>query len=184
MIFSTSRVTLLTATLLLTACGGPAEAPSQSENSAENQATEARTETNLSSETQSTQAVDAAVEKEPSPEFASLPAPYMDADYAVGRRIYRQCSSCHMIEPDGQSLVGPNLHGIFDRKVGEAEGFAYSTALQEADFDWTPEQLNDWLTNPRAFLPGNRMSFAGVRRPKDRDAVIAYIMIESGWIAE
>ena len=184
MIFTTSRAALLTVALLLTACGGPAETSSQTENRTENQTSTETTKTNTPSEGQPSQAPAATAEKEPSPEFSNLPAPYADADYAVGRRIYRQCSSCHMIEPDGQSLVGPNLYGIFNRKVGEADGFAYSNALLEADFDWTPEQLNEWLTNPRAFLPGNRMSFAGVRRPKDRDAVIAYIMLESGWSAE
>ncbi len=125
-----------------------------------------------------------AVEKEPSPEFASLPAPYVDADYARGKRVWRQCSSCHTLAADADHLVGPNLYGLFGRQVGSSEGFNYSSAVQEADFLWTPEKLNEWLTSPRNFLPGNRMSFAGVRKPQDRDNVIAYLMIESGWSAQ
>lgn len=114
-----------------------------------------------------------------SPEFASLPAPYSSADYARGKRVWRQCSSCHTVAAGAGHLVGPNLYGLFDRKIGAAEGFKYSTALQDANFDWTPAQLEQWLTNPRKFLPGNRMSFAGVRKPADRNNVIAYLMIAS-----
>lgn len=116
-----------------------------------------------------------------SEEFAGLPAPYNTADYDVGRRTFRLCSSCHLLEEGAGHRVGPNLHGMFSRKVGEAEGFGYSTALMKADFQWTPEQLDQWLANPRGFLPGNRMSFSGVRRPDDRQAVIAYIMAETGY---
>ncbi len=113
--------------------------------------------------------------------FAALPAPFNTANYDVGKRTFRLCQSCHLIEEGAGNRVGPNLYGMFDRKVGELEGFNYSRALIEADFDWTPQQLEQWLADPRGFLPGNRMSFAGVRRPDDRTAVIAYIMLESGY---
>lgn len=120
----------------------------------------------------------------PSPEFASLPAPYVDSDYARGKRMWRQCSSCHTVAEEADHLVGPNLYGLFGRQIGSAAGFNYSNALKEADFIWTPEKLDEWLTNPRNFLPGNNMSFAGVRKPEDRASVIAYLMIESGWRPE
>ena len=115
--------------------------------------------------------------------FASLPAPYNTANFDTGKRTFRLCQSCHLIEEGAGNRVGPNLYGMFDRKVGELDGFNYSRALMEADFDWTPEKLEEWLADPRGFLPGNRMSFAGVRRPDDRTAVIAYIMLESGYTA-
>ena len=117
--------------------------------------------------------------KEPSAEFANLAEPYVNADFARAKVVWRQCSSCHTLAPDADHLVGPNLYGLFERKVGAADGFNSSNALQEADFDWTPEQLNEWLTSPRKFLPGNRMSFAGVRKPQDRNNVIAYILAKS-----
>jgi len=120
-----------------------------------------------------------AAEKEPSPEFASLPAPYVDADYARAKRVWRQCSSCHTVAADANHLVGPNLYGLFGRVAGTEEGFNYSTALKEAGFEWTPEKLDEWLASPRNFLPRNRMSFAGVRKPADRNNVIAYLMVES-----
>ena len=119
--------------------------------------------------------------EEASAPFADLPEPYASADYDRGRRIFLQCQSCHTLEEGGPSVLGPNLYGLFDREVGTKPGFDYSPALQEADFTWTPEQLEQWLANPRAFLPGNRMSFAGVRRPDDRTAVIAYVMAGTGY---
>mgnify|MGYP003120415780 FL=1 len=113
--------------------------------------------------------------------FESLPAPYSQVDYNLGRRTFKLCQSCHTVAEGARDLVGPNLHGVFGRTVGSADGFQYSNALQEADFTWTPERLEEWLTDPRGYLPGNRMSFSGVRRPQDRHAVIAYLMVESGY---
>ena len=120
----------------------------------------------------------------PSPEFASLPAPYNGADYAAGLRTWKLCQSCHLTAEGAGHLVGPNLHAMFGRKVASAEGFAYSPALAAETFIWTPEQLDNWLQNPRTFVPGNRMSFSGVRRESDRLAVIAYLMVQTGYTGE
>lgn len=170
---STSRLLGAAACLLLAACGNGndtrppgapspvAEPPAPSEPARPSQPATAPTE--------------------PSLEFAALPAPFNMADYDRGRRTWRLCSSCHLLEAEGGHRVGPNLHGMFGREVGMAEGFVYSDALVEADFAWTPAELDEWLANPRTYLPGNRMSFSGVRRPEDRVAVIAYIMAETGY---
>lgn len=109
----------------------------------------------------------------------ALQAPYNEADYAAGRRVFAQCRSCHVIDAAGAHRVGPNLHGVFGRHVGAAEGFTYSEALQSADFAWTAEQLDHWLENPQTFLPGNRMAFAGLRDANERRDVIAYVMVEA-----
>jgi cytochrome c len=116
--------------------------------------------------------------------FAALPAPYNTADYARGRRTWKLCQSCHITAEGGGNLVGPNLHGLFGREAGALDGFAYSPALQEADFAWTPDKVDHWLENPRTFLAGNRMTFAGVRKPEDRLAVIAYLMTETGYTSD
>ncbi|MCA8891076.1 MAG: cytochrome c family protein [Hyphomonas sp.] len=127
---------------------------------------------------------DEASASEGSPEFASLPAPYNTADYARGRRTFKLCQACHTTAEGAGALVGPNLYGIFGREAGTSEGFAYSQALQDADFIWTPDKVDHWLENPQTFLKGNRMTFAGVRKPEDRIAVIAYLMTETGYTGE
>jgi cytochrome c len=124
----------------------------------------------------------------PAPEIETvdlsyLPTPYAEADYDTGRRMFRRCSSCHTVSADGGNRVGPNLHGIFGSTAGTVDGFDYSMTLENADFVWTPEQLDGWLANPREFLPGNRMSFVGLRDEDDRRNVIAYLMHESGYSA-
>lgn len=111
--------------------------------------------------------------------LAALPAPYSQADLANGARQFRRCTSCHTIGEGGPHRVGPNLHGLFRRAAGEAEGFNFSTALRESDIDWSPEHLNEWLADPRGYIPGNRMSFVGLRDADDRRDVIAYLMLET-----
>jgi cytochrome c len=112
--------------------------------------------------------------------MAALPAPYFAANYDAGRRVFAQCRSCHTIEEGGPNRLGPNLHGVFGRPVGSVEGFAYSQAVADADFTWDADKLEHWLENPRTFLPGNRMAFAGVRDQEQRHNLIAYLMVESG----
>ncbi|MEE2527186.1 cytochrome c family protein [Hyphobacterium sp. HN65] len=115
----------------------------------------------------------------PSVDLSALPAPYDTADYDAGRRQFRRCSSCHTLDQNGSHRVGPNLYGLFGREAGSADNFNYSNALSGAGFIWTPEQLDEWLANPREFLPGNRMSFVGLREEEDRRNVIAYLLHET-----
>lgn len=111
--------------------------------------------------------------------IAALPAPYNQADYSAGRRVFAQCRSCHTIDAGAPNRVGPNLHGVFGREIGSIEGFTYSQAVRDADFTWDAAQLDHWLANPQTFLPGNRMAFVGVRDETQRRDVIAYLMVES-----
>ena len=73
-------------------------------------------------------------------------------------------------------MIGPALYQFFGREVGSRSGFEYSAVMRNADFVWTPEALNAWLAQPGRFLPGNRMTFAGVPRQGDRDDLIAYLL--------
>jgi len=111
--------------------------------------------------------------------ITALPAPYNEASYEAGRRVFAQCRSCHTINAGGGNRVGPNLHGVFGREIGTAEGFTYSQAVQDANFVWDADHLDHWLANPQTFLPGNRMAFAGVRDDARRRDVIAYLMAET-----
>jgi cytochrome c len=115
--------------------------------------------------------------------LASLPAPYNQADLENGRRVFARCRACHTITEGGADMTGPNLHGVFGRQAGGKAGYNYSPALRQADFTWDAEQLDHWLENPREFLRGNKMSFAGVRDAQDRRDVIAFLKVETGYVA-
>lgn len=111
--------------------------------------------------------------------LASLDPHYADADLEAGRQHFRRCATCHTLGDGGRDGVGPNLHGLFGREVGTHGNFPYSPALQEADFTWSPEELDSWLSDPRGYLPGNRMSFAGLREEEDRRDLIGYLAVET-----
>lgn len=85
------------------------------------------------------------------------------------------CRTCHTTD-EGDNRLGPNLHGIVGRKAGSLEGFAYSSSLANADFEWTKDNLDRFLTDPQAMAPGNNMKpFAGLADEKDRAAIIAFL---------
>lgn len=180
MIFSKQGIIAASAIMLVTACGG-GDTPqtADSEIIVENPSL-----TPTPSNDDATETAAPVETVEASEAFAALPEPYQTADYNRGRRTFKLCQSCHTLNDGGQNLVGPNLYGIFGREIGAVEGFTYSKAVQDADITWTPDILAEWLESPRNFLPGNKMSFAGVRRPDDRTAVIAYIMAETGYTGE
>ncbi|WP_332766672.1 c-type cytochrome [Phenylobacterium sp.] len=115
--------------------------------------------------------------------LASLPAPYNTADLANGKSKFGLCKSCHTIAPGGANMTGPNLHGVFGRKAGSVADYKYSDAVKNAGFVWDAEHLDKWLAEPRTFLPGTKMSFAGLKEAKDRVDLIAYVKIESGYTA-
>ena len=85
-----------------------------------------------------------------------------------------RCSACHALV-EGQNRVGPSLYGLFGRTAGTVEGFRYSPANANSGVVWSAETLEPYLENPRTFMPGNRMAFAGVRNPQDRADLIAFL---------
>jgi cytochrome c len=110
---------------------------------------------------------------------AALPAPYATADVANGEAKFALCASCHTITPGGPNMTGPNLHGVVGRKAGAEPGYNYSDAVKSAGFTWDGPHLDKWLTGPAADLPGTKMTFVGIKDPKDRTDVIAYLMVNS-----
>ena len=88
----------------------------------------------------------------------------------------RQCASCHSFNEGGRNAVGPNLYGIVGSKHAHSEGFNYSAAIRGmASKPWTYEELNAWIANPRAYAPGNKMTYAGMASVQSRADLIAYL---------
>lgn len=97
-------------------------------------------------------------------------------DATKGKRLFNRCKACHNLTASDRAKLGPNLDNLFGRQAGTSESFTrYSKALTEADFVWTEEKLDAWLTSPRTFLPGNKMQFAGLRKEQDRKDLMAYL---------
>ncbi|MCQ0972144.1 c-type cytochrome [Paracoccus sp. TK19116] len=112
-------------------------------------------------------ATEAVAPAEPDPELA-----------AAGERIFNRCKACHQVGEGATNRTGPELNGILDRPFASVEDFNYSTALTEAAAEgrvWTHEELSGFLADPRGYLKGTKMSFAGLRSQEDIDAVIAYM---------
>lgn len=113
--------------------------------------------------------------------LAALPAPYNSGDLANGKKVFAVCKSCHTLVPGGANMTGPNLYGMFGRKPGTAEGYKYSDVVKAATFTWDAEHLDQWLTSPKTFMPGTKMTFMGVKDAKDRVDLIAYLKVETGY---
>lgn len=113
--------------------------------------------------------------------LAALPSPWAEADLDNGRRVFARCRSCHTITEGGPNMTGPNLHGVFGRQAGAHPDYNYSNAVKQAGFIWDGERLDHWLENPRTFLKGTKMSFAGIPDATDRRDVIAFLKVETGY---
>ncbi len=108
-----------------------------------------------------------------------LPPAYRQADLQNGRLHFNLCRACHTITPGGPDMTGPNLYGVFGRKVASKAGYSYSAALSKKDWTWDAEHLDGWLKSPRTYAPGTKMSFYGIPDDEDRRDLIAYLKVAS-----
>lgn len=102
------------------------------------------------------------------------------ADPAKGEKVFAKCSSCHSINSGGANGIGPNLYGVLGKPHASVAGFAYSDALKSKSGPWTFEEMNKWLTSPKAYADGTKMSFAGLGKAEDRANLMAWMNTQSG----
>jgi cytochrome c len=96
-----------------------------------------------------------------------------------GESAFKKCKACHTIDKGDANKVGPNLWDIVGHDRAARDGFAYSDAFTGLDGTWTYEELNAFLAKPKAYAPGTKMSFAGMKKVADRAAVIGYLRAQS-----
>lgn len=159
-------LTLVATAIVLSGCSKPSISP-PAETSTADQAATSATQGPTPEQIKATQ--------------AALPAPYNSADLANGQAKFALCSSCHTLSQGGPVMTGPNLYGILGEKAGVRAGFKFSDPMKAAGFTWDAGHLDTWITDPKVMIPGTKMTFAGLKDPKDRTDVIAYLMVQTGY---
>ena len=104
---------------------------------------------------------------------------YAGASASDGEKLFRQCQACHKVE-QGANATGPYLYGVVGRDIGKASGYSYSSAMAEHGGVWTPENLNEFLTNPSGYVPNTKMSYKGMPKVEDRANLIAWLSTIGG----
>ena len=96
-------------------------------------------------------------------------------DIASGEKIFKKCAACHSINKGGKNKIGPALYNVVGRAVGGVDDYKYSKALASYGKEWSFEELNGFLKKPASYLKGTKMSYAGLRKEKDRASIIKYL---------
>ncbi len=105
----------------------------------------------------------------------------MGANMEEGQQVFKKkCRSCHTFAEDGKNRVGPNLWGVLGREKASVEGFKYSGVFQELSGVWDLEQLGQFLTSPKTFAPGTKMTFKGLSKEQDRLNILEYLASSTG----
>jgi len=156
----------LAGVMTLSACGGAA---------GDKAAAPAATETAVAAAATATPAADAAAATATT---ATMEYAAMTTDAAAGEKVFALCRSCHVLE-DGVNRVGPSLYKVVGRKSGSVAGFSYSDANKASGVTWTTDVLFKYLEDPKAFMPGTKMAFPGIKNAQDRANLVAYLDSQS-----
>ena len=96
-------------------------------------------------------------------------------DVAEGEQVFKKCIACHKVGETAKNGVGPALNGLFGRQAGTVPGFNYSAANKNSGVTWTEETFAKYIKDPRGFMPGNKMAFAGLKEDKDIADITAFL---------
>ena len=111
--------------------------------------------------------------------LAAGPAAAQDAppagDAALGAKVFVKCKACHQIGPDAHNAVGPVLNGVIGRHSGSVEGYPYSDANKSSGIVWDEPTFREYIKDPKAKIPGTKMSFPGLTKQSDIDNIVAYL---------
>jgi len=111
----------------------------------------------------------------PAKKQESIEALLTHASAQKGESVSKQCHACHTLEKGGPNRVGPNLWNIVGSARGEGRGFNFSSAMKSKGGTWTYDELNKFLAGPQQYIPGTKMTFAGVKDDQKRAELIAYL---------
>jgi cytochrome c len=101
---------------------------------------------------------------------------YAEGDAAAGANFFKgRCAACHTAAKDAGNRIGPNLFGVFGRRAASVADYNYSAAMKASGIVWTTDKLKSYLANPRAVVPGTKMTFAGIRKDEDNANTVAYL---------
>ena len=99
----------------------------------------------------------------------------VSASVADGEKVFKKCAACHSIVKGGGNKIGPTLWGVLGRRAGSITDYKYSKAMATHEKTWSFEEMNGFLTKPKDWIKGTKMSFAGLKKETDRAAVILYM---------
>ena len=117
---------------------------------------------------------------ETSSESKNIMGLFASTNASDGAKIFKKCAACHSIAEGGANKIGPALWGVLGRKAGSLSDYKYSKAMAAHGKVWSFEEMNGFLTKPKDWIKGTKMSFAGLKNAKERAAVILYMNTNTG----
>ena len=101
-------------------------------------------------------------------------------DAKKGANLFKtRCAQCHTLKAGEGNKIGPELHGLFGRKTGSVSGYSYTDANKQKGIEWNHDTLFEYLENPKKYIPGTKMAFGGLKKPKDRNDLITFLEEET-----